>query len=75
MLLGGFAALNFVAQTSSDRSYAQEFLIPIIEEVRETVMMRNIYHARLKALEAEEQGLLEEILPKLRLRQGRKEKN
>lgn len=75
MLLGGFAALNFVAQTSSDRRYAQEFLIPIIEEVRETVMMRNIYHARLKALEAEEQGLLEEILPKLRLRQGRKEKN
>lgn len=72
MLLGGFAALNFVAQTSSDRRYAQEFLIPIIEEVRETVMMRNIYHARLKA---EEQGLLEEILPKLRLRQGRKEKN
>lgn len=69
MLLGGFAALNFVAQTSSDRSYAQEFLIPIIEEVRETVMMRNIYHARLEALEAEQEGLLEEILPKLRLGQ------
>lgn len=45
MVLGAFAALNFVAQTSSDAKYSQEFLTPIIEEVRRTVILRNIYLA------------------------------
>lgn len=45
MVLGAFAALSFVAQTASDDRYANEFLRPAIEDVRRTVMIRNIYQA------------------------------
>lgn len=45
MVLGAFAALSFVAQTASDDRYANEFLRPAIEDVRRTVMARNIYRA------------------------------
>lgn len=45
MVLGTFAGLNFVAQTSSDSKYSDEFLMPIIKEVRQAVILRNIYLA------------------------------
>ena len=46
MVLGAFAALSFVAQTASNDRYANEFLRPAIEDVRRTVMARNIYRTR-----------------------------
>lgn len=55
MVLGAFAALNFVAQTSSDVRYSDEFLMPIIKEVRQTVILRNIYLAAEHDLVGEEE--------------------
>lgn len=45
MVLGAFAALNFVAQTAADQRYFEEFLKPTIDYLRQTVMLRNIARA------------------------------
>lgn len=47
VVLGAFAGLNFVAQTSADAKYSQEFLTPTVEHVRQAVMMRHLYRAYL----------------------------
>lgn len=46
MVLGAFAALNFMAQTATDPAYSQEFLEPVLLHVRQVVMIRNIYLAQ-----------------------------
>lgn len=45
IVLGAFAGLSFVAQTSTDSGYAEEFLNPTIRHVRSVLMMRNLYRA------------------------------
>lgn len=43
LLIGAFAGLNFVASTSSDERYVQDFLRENLEYLQSVIMMRNIY--------------------------------
>lgn len=45
LILAGFASLNFVASTATDERYAKDFLQPMMDYLRETVVLRNIYRA------------------------------